>query len=103
MENNKKAFKQFSNEFKKEAVNRSYETGIKKTSEELAVGYSTLTRWRKEFTATKPNKVNTKPCYEDLERENKKLKKEIAYIEEINRILKKSTAIFSSNQMTDLK
>lgn len=103
MEQNKKAVKQFSNEFKQEAVNRSYETGIKQTSEELAIGYSTLTRWRKEFRATKSNKKNTKPSYEELEKENEKLKKEMTYVEEINRILKKSTAIFSSNQITNLK
>lgn len=103
MEKNKKTIKQFSSEFKQEAVNRSYETGIKKASEELAVGYSTLTRWRKEFTATKSKNNNSKPSYEDLEKEVKKLKKEMAYVEEINRILKKSTAIFSNSQITNLK
>ena len=93
----------FTVEFKQEAVSRSYSIGIKKTCEELGVGLSTLTRWRREFSHVKSSKPSSKPSYEDLEKENKKLKKEMAYVEEINRILKKSTAIFSSNQMINLK
>jgi transposase-like protein len=93
----------YSVEFKQEAVSRSYVIGIVQTCEELGVSRSALVRWRGEFSSNKSNTNNSKPSYEDLEKEVKKLKKEMAYMEEINRILKKSTAIFSSNQMINLK
>ena len=85
MESNKKTVKKFSKEFKQESVNRSYEFGIQKTCDELGIGFSTLTRWRSEFAPSKSNKSNTKPSYEDLEKEVKKLKKEMTNMEEINR------------------
>lgn len=104
MENNKKTNKKFSIEFKQEAVSRSHIVGIMQTCEELGIAKSTIKRWRSEFSDVGSNySKSTKPSYEELEKENRKLKKEMAYIEEINRILKKSTAIFSSSQMVNLK
>jgi transposase-like protein len=103
MKSDNKTNKKYSIEFKQEAVSRSYTIGIVQTCEELGVSRSALVRWRGEFSPVKSNKNNLKPSYEELENENKKLKKEMAYMEEINRILKKSTAIFSSNQMINLK
>ncbi len=91
--------KKYSNEFKQEAVARSKIVGILNTCEELGVSKATLSRWRKEFSVGKLTKSKDKPSYDELEKEVRKLKKELGYIEEINRVLKKSTAIFSSNQL----
>ena len=103
MKNDSKIKKKYSNEFKQEAASRSYSIGIVQTCEELGISRSALVRWRGEFSDNKSKNNNSKPSYEELEKENKKLKKEMAYMEEINRILKKSTAIFSSNQIINLK
>jgi len=95
--------KKYSNEFKQEAVARSKIIGISNTCEELSVSKAALGRWRKEFSVGKLTKSKDKPSYEELENENRKLKKELVYIEEINRVLKKSTAIFSSKELGGFK
>lgn len=91
--------KKYSNEFKQEAVARSKTIGIAKTCEELGVSKAALSRWRKEFTDGQLVKSKDKPSYEELEKENRRLKKELGYVEEINRVLKKSTAIFSKSEL----
>ena len=44
-----------------------------------------------------------KPSYQELEAEIRRLKKELGYVAEINKVLKKSTAIFSSSEMGGLR
>lgn len=95
--------KKYSNEFKQEAVARSKIVGISDTCEELGVSKAALSRWRKEFSIGKLTKSKDKPSYSDLEKENRRLKKELGYVEEINRVLKKSTAIFSSKELDGSK
>ncbi|MCB9027104.1 MAG: transposase [Bdellovibrionaceae bacterium] len=89
----------YSNEFKQEAVARSKIAGISNTCKELGVSKAALSRWRKEFSVGKLTKSKDRPSYEDLENEVHTPKKELGYIEEINRVLKKSTAIFSSKEL----
>lgn len=97
--------KRYSLEFKEETVARSNQIGAKQTGEELGIPVGTINRWKKELgsDSMKDNKEDSKPSYQELEKENKKLKKELGYINEINRVLKKSTAIFSNFQLKDLK
>lgn len=98
--------KRYSTEFKEETVARSNLVGSKQTSEELGIPAGTINRWKKELGNDSKVKIgkesSTKPSYEDLEKEVKKLKKELGYVNEINRVLKKSTAIFSNIQLKDL-
>ena len=101
MEETKKPRKNYSIEFKQEAVARSKTIGSSKTCKELGISSSTLHKWKNEQNI-KPAKLG-KPSYEDLEKEVKRLKKENGYIKDINHILKKSTAIFSSNHIGGLK
>lgn len=104
MEKKKRTRRSFSREFKLEAVERSKSIGISATCEELGISSSALTRWRREFLSdAAPADRAGKPSYEELERENRRLKKEIGYIEEINKVLKKSTAIFSNKEMAHFK
>ena len=91
----------YSPEFKEEAVSRIKSEGVSKTAEELGVSESLLKKWKKD-KEQKPLDPN-KPSYEELEKENRRLRKEIGYIKDINDVLKKSTAIFSSNQMADFR
>ena len=103
MEKQKRERKFYTPEFKREAVERSKSIGVTKTTKELGISLAALTRWRKEFSED-PSKVErNKPSYEELEKEVRRLKKEIGYVEEINRVLKKSTAIFSSKELGGFK
>ena len=92
----------YSSEFKAEAVAKCLNIGVNAVSKELGVTRATLSNWA-ERSEGQPSTTGTKPSYEDLEREVQKLRKEVGYINEINRILKKSTAIFSAGEMAGLK
>lgn len=95
--------RKYSADFKMEAVARCKTHSIKQSSQELGIHPSVLQRWKKEHSdAFKPG-TNNKPSYEELEKEILQLKKELGYVEEINRVLKKSTAIFSSTQLGGFK
>lgn len=92
----------YSAEFKAEALAKCSEIGVNRTSKELGVSAVTLKSW--SFKANgEGHMLNGKPSYQDLEKENRKLKKELGYVNEINKVLKKSTAIFSSSEMGGLR
>lgn len=91
----------YSTEFKAAAVAKCADIGVPRTSKELGVASSTLNEWRNR--AEKASEPKSKPSYDELEKEVHRLRKELGYVNEINRILKKSTAIFSSNEMGDLR
>ena len=95
--------KKYSEEFKREAVARSNAVGVTKTCKELAIVSSLLYSWKKKYDNEILVKDSKKPSYNDLEREVKRLKKELGYMEEINKVLKKSTAIFSSEHIKNSK
>jgi len=62
-----------------------------------------LRRWKRDQTHKPLGPKSSKPSYEELEKENRRLKREIGYIKDINDVLKKSTAIFSSQEMADFR
>ena len=94
----------YTKEFKIQAVERCKKEGLKKTSEDLGVSTASLSNWRKLVDPSSGlSKSKDMPSYEELLKENKRLKKELSYVEEINDILKKSTAIFSSDKFRGLK
>ena len=103
MDKRERTTKSYSKEFKIEAIARSKIIGKRKTCEELNIAPSSLHRWSHELANYVPKNTKDKPSYQELEKENRRLKKELGYVEEINRVLKKSTAIFSSNQIGGLK
>jgi len=93
-------YKSYTEEFKREAVARSKAVGVTRACEELDITTSTIYGWIKKYSDSPPSKRSeNKPSYEELEKEVRKLKKELGYMEEINKVLKKSTAIFSSDQI----
>ena len=87
----------YSAEFKAEAVEMSEKIGVTRTSEELGVSPASLRNWVAQ--AGKEQSRDGKPSYQDLEKEVARLRKEISYTNEINKVLKKSTAIFSNREM----
>ena len=103
MDKKKRERKFYTTEFKREAVERSRQIGFTKTKDELGISPSALTRWRKEFSENNTPNTKNKPTYQELEKEVQRLRKELVYVDEINRVLKKSTAIFSKKELGDLK
>ena len=96
--------KTYTKEFKIQAVERCKKEGLKKTSEELGISTASLSKWRKLFDpSSSPSNSKDMPSYEEILKENKRLKKELSYVEEINDILKKSTAIFSNDKFRGSK
>ena len=93
----------FTEEFKQEAVELIEKIGIAKASAELDIGGSVLRGWRKRYKEPETKLSSGKKSYSDLEKENRRLAKENGYLKEINKVLKKSTAIFSNDQMGGLK
>ena len=100
---NKRTRRTFSEEFKQEAIELIDKIGLSKAEHELDIGESTLRAWRKKFRSPEAENSQAKKSYQELERENRKLAKEIGYLREINKVLKKSTAIFSNDQLVNLK
>ena len=84
--------KNFTREFKLEAIELAGRIGVAEAADKLGVGLSTLQKWKSAFNA--PEKTEAP---DDLEKENKRLRKENEYLRKINDVLKKSTAIFSQD------
>ena len=103
VDNQKQQKKFYTPEFKAEAVALCKKVGVTKASQDLQVSLASLDRWRRDSDGVDTNSGASKLSYEALEKENQRLKKELQYIEEINKVLKKSTAIFSSSHLGGLK
>ena len=97
MSEKKKNRPNYSSEFKSEAIRKCRESNVNRVSKELGVSCVTLKSWVTKSESS-PTDLS-KPSYEQLEKENQRLKRELGYISEINDILKKSTAIFSSREL----
>lgn len=95
----------FSEEFKKEAVELANRIGNSQAARELGLNESSIRSWRKKLNPTALDSVKNKDkkSYSELEKENRRLKKELGWMQEINKVLKKSTAIFSQDQIKNKK
>ncbi len=82
--------RQYTKEFRDQAVKLSDEIGLKKASEQLGVAYFTLSNWRKEKKGKLKYDFSSEP---QTERE-KQLMKEIAELKEANEILKDAMFFF---------
>jgi transposase len=100
-----KTKRSFSQEFKDEAVDLAKREGNSKAARDLGVNEACIRNWRNKQESPKviPSQTGTKKSYDELEKENRKLEKENGYLREINKVLKKSTAIFSADHMGFLK
>jgi transposase len=97
------ARRQYSEEFKRNAVGLTRRTGktVSQVAEDLGINSSMLVRWRMEqesygVRAFPGQGKLTKGT--DQEEEIRRLKKELAIAQEERDILKKATAIFSKTQ-----
>lgn len=98
-ENGKRTRRAYTEEFKREAIALGSKVGPSKAARELGINESQIRHWKKRVYQTTENVKS----YEDLEKENKRLQKELEYLKEINRVLKKSTAIFSQDLIGNSK
>ena len=93
----------FSEEFKLEAIELAKKIGNSQAARELDLHESSIRTWKRKFEGPSSKVTKEKATYSDLEKENKKLKKENVYLKEIAKILKKSHGIFSQDHMGGLK
>ena len=87
--------KRFTDEFKLEAVKQVTERGysVADVSSRLGISDNSLYLWLKKFDTTKESKQTKQ--FDELEKENRKLKAELRRITEEREILKKAAAYFA--------
>jgi transposase len=92
--------KEYSREFKIEAVKLSYNSdkGIEDIAADLGVSKSSLFRWRKEFGEDPDQAFPGKGQRKERDEEMARLKKALREARLENEILKKATAIFAQRQ-----
>ena len=98
--------KQYSREYKEEAIKLAEEKGCKNASEELGISYNTLYGWVKEarkgnLHLEKRSDSNVSKLEEELQqlrRENKEQAKEIKRLKEENNFLSEATAFFAASR-----
>jgi transposase-like protein len=99
--------KNYSTEFKADAVKLVKEMGYKKAAISIGVSPSTLHGWyKKAFGYFPPSKLGSnevEASYEELIKKLKLLEKENRYMHEINKVLKKSLGIMGQDNLDILK
>lgn len=90
--------RRYDDEFKKEAVQMMLNGGrlLKDVASDLGIDRSVLGRWKKLYLEKLDSGVSSsgmKPS--EMDNENRRLRKELAYVKEQRDILKKAVSIFS--------
>lgn len=88
--------RQYSTDFKEQALKLSDEIGLQKASEQLGVNYGTLSGWRK--IRKKKNGENLVPDTSLLTEREKQLLKENQELKEANEILKDALGFFAKDR-----
>ena len=94
--------KKYTVEFKKEAVKLAKRVGLCQASTDLGVPYDNVRRWVQQGSGSQKN-MRSGSSYEELEVENRRLRKENVYLKKVSDVLKKSHAIFSIDHIGDSK
>ena len=87
----KKSRKQYSAEFKEQALKRAEQDGVSRAAKDLGVAESQLYNWRQKKRQEGQTTEEQKLQQAELAR----LKRELARLEEENSFLKKATAYFA--------
>ena len=103
--------KQYSREYKEEAVKLAEEKGCKNASEELGISYHTLYDWIKQarkgnLHLEKRSDSNVSKLEEELQqlrKANKELSKQVKQLEEENEFLAEATAFFAASRQKSAK
>ena len=97
----KRKRKHYTQEFKLEAVKLAESVGATKAALELNVAKKSIQNWMNGISVGETSTKSRKPTVQELEAELRRAKKEIKNLKLINDVLKKSTAIFSKDQIGD--
>ena len=83
----------FTDDFKREAVRLTQTSGltIKQVADDLGIGLSTLTRWRRKYHEAE---LLAQP-HDDVEKELARLRRENELLRQERDLLKKATAFFA--------
>lgn len=92
--------KRYSVEFKKDTVAliENSDKSVSQISREMGIHESQLYKWRRRYGTKKDVSSQEMQSREDLEAENKRLKRELHRVEQERDILKKAISIFSQER-----
>lgn len=93
--------RQYTLEFKEQAVDLALRVGATKASEQLGVAMANLQRWKHEVKApeAKATAKAEKQTKAFLEEENRRLQRENEELKKVNHILKRAAAFFSQDHL----
>jgi transposase len=96
----KRQRREYTEEFKHDAVLLSFENGktIDQTAKNLGIHHGLLGRWRREYKADRRNAFRGNGKLKAEAEELRQLKKEVSDLKMEREILKKALAIFSKTQ-----
>ena len=88
--------RQYSAEYKQEAVRMSHEPGrtVASVARDLGINENNLWRWREQIPGTEPAQIAEQEAIRALQEENRQLRRALARAEEEREILKKTVVIF---------
>ena len=88
--------RQYSAEYKQEAVRLSREPGrtVASVARDLGINENNLWRWREQIPGTEPAQIAEQEAIRALQEENRQLRRALARAEEEREILKKTVVIF---------
>ena len=103
--------KQYSREYKEEAIKLAEEKGCKNASEELGISYHTLYDWIKQArkgnlhleNRSNSNIFKLEEELQQLRKANKELSKQVKQLEEENEFLAEATAFFAASRQKSAK
>lgn len=96
--NQKRKRRDFTDEFKSDAVRLVTEQGYScsEVGRRLGINHSNISRWVRQYRDQQENPAGNSGSLRDLEAENKRLKKENKRLEMEREILKKAAAFFAN-------
>jgi len=92
----KRKNRQYTLEFKQQAVGLAIRIGIVRAAEQLGVCVGNIHRWKSDLKDGKPE---SKKVQVSLEEENRLLQKENDELKKVNQILKRAAAFFSQDHL----
>lgn len=97
----KKQIRNYTDEFKRRAVEMAADIGIASTEEKLGIPHGNIRNWKKKIESEgRVSKTDPKAMtMEMLSEENRRLREELAQSKKANTILKAAAAFFSQDQL----
>ena len=87
--------RQYTLEFKQQAVELAKRIGCKRTADQLGVNVANIQRWKSKVNA----EGKTVSAAVSQEEENRRLRKENEELRKVNQILKRAAAFFSQDHL----